>query len=181
MAVSYKNTTIATANKNGSLLTRILYKGVDVFSGGGGQSLVDDFDFTSGSSNVPGPYDSGGYNYGASAPKVSQQKTITFDLPTGTKTVVFDYNVSGSYCPFGEVYFQYFKKNGSASMIYERSGTGVVFSTDDKKFTIAIEDIPKNTDGKYTITFEAGAKSWSNYKNYGAGINIAIKNVTSTK
>lgn len=154
MGITYNSANVLNVTYNSATVTSVTYNSATVFNGGGSTVILASAFLETDVSQVPPPYDEGGYNYNSQAPKKEADLSIPLGDITNYNVVAFEFNNDDSINTYGEI-------SGSATI-----GTIVVpiFNNLNQNGTISIDT--SSLSGEYALRIHIEAKSWSSYRWY---------------
>lgn len=171
MAITYNGTELDSLSYNTTEIDICNYNSEEVFTRNKSVVILESVTIKTDMSQVPPPYDSGGYNFNDNAP----EKTRTYNIDLGDVTeytrVEFKWDSSDSINAYGDI-------SGKVRLSTE-SDYAVLYSEDDRSGNYSI-DLTEIT-GEVVLQFLLSAKSRSNYRGYTSLSAVLIQNVTIYK
>lgn len=168
MAINYQSEQPKAIFLNATDLNSVSYSDVEVFRKNVSRLIVSEVSAQTTESQVPGPYDSNGYNYSASAPKVDTWLNIDLGDVSGYDSLVFDWDNEGSGNAYGTVEGKISQWNGEDIDLYNGlNHSGSV--------TLPLYE------GVTQLNIYLWAKSGSSYRYYTSHAHITLRNVMLVK
>ena len=165
MSITYQNTQILTLAYESVDVSTATYSSQIVFQRNASIDIYGSFTISA-SSVAPPPYDENGNNYDTPAPLATDEKTISLGDVTNYDYIVFKWNNTGSYVPYGSC-------SATATIgeetitLFDQAGSA------KQKTKIDVKDL----SGVYSIKFKVTAKSNSTYRGYGCGSTLNVEYV----
>ena len=180
MSIKYGNVTIDTLHYGTTNTDNGYYGSTKVF--GGGSSSSPDVVVTASAkveteqSQIPGPYDSEGYHYGAEAPTRTAEINISLGDVTNYNYIQLDFDMSKSYNSFGTAYAYVSLGSNRTGYLFGSWTYGYTLNTKKARMFIDVSDLT----GNQTLRCYAYAKSESPYRGYCSKTVVEFTNVIKT-